>query len=431
MKSAAKAMVLALVALGASAPSQARASECDRPGAAWLMCEDFEGGDQGWDGWFAESSWAECDGCPGGTNDPNRIRLDDGQAHDGSWSLHMPGAEGAGFQGGTLRYADCVGAPQSGCELIGHERLYFRTWVRLAADHDYVHHFVGIRGTKPDRYWDAHGVAGCRPAGDRWAGTRVDVSTDHELFFYTYYPDMGCDSGGYCSGDYAQGICDGCAQLDMPCSNGLECCWGNHFSPDVPVVLPTETWTCLEMSMELNTPGQADGSMTYWVDDELGHHAEGLRFRDGPELQLNQAWLEHYIAPGDTDHPNQVWFDDVVVSTERIGCAAVVGGGTSGGAGETSGGGAESGGEDPGTGDGGSPTPTSSTSGQEPPSGSEGGSSGVGQTSGSASEAGQASGCSTSGRRGAPWLLLLVVCGLAGTRRRRPHDGSLVSRCDT
>ncbi len=303
-------------------PRTAGASECDQPDAAWLMCEDFEGGGAGWEAWFDQSSWTECAGCPGGVNDPDRIRLDNDAtlAHDGEWSLTTPGTA-ADFTGGTLRYASCDGDPSAGCTLQGHDELYFRTWVRLDAAHDYVHHFLGIGGSRPDAYWEANGNAGCRPNGERWAGTRVDLNPDHELFFYTYYPGMNCDSGGYCSGQYADDICNGCADIDMPCSNGPECCWGNHFSPDPPVVMATETWTCIEMMMRLNTPGQSDGAMAFWVDDALGHEVEGMAWRDVPELQLNRAMLEHFIDPGDTDHPNQVWFDDVVVSTQRIGCA--------------------------------------------------------------------------------------------------------------
>ena len=46
-----------------------------------------------------------------------------------------------------------------------------------------------------------------------------------------------------------------------------------------------------------------------------------MHWRDVDELQLNKAWLQHYIAGGDADRSNKVWFDDVVVSTERIGCS--------------------------------------------------------------------------------------------------------------
>jgi MYXO-CTERM domain-containing protein len=311
------------MALGsASIPSGTLASECDEPAPAWLLCEDFEQGALGWDGWYEQSPWVECAGCSGGTNNPDRIRLeqDAAIARSGEWTVHMPGLAPP-HQGGTLRFATCVGEQQAGCMLEGHDRLYFRTWVRLAAEHEYVHHFLGIGGSRPNAYWDANGNAGCRPNGERWAGTRVDMSSSHELFFYTYHPGMNCDSGGYCSGSYVEQICDGCASKDMPCSDGPECCWGNHFNPAQPVVVPTEEWTCIEMMMELNTPGNADGSMAFWVDDLLAHEVTGMHWRDVPELQLNRAMLEHYIESA--DNPNPIWFDDVVVSTERIGCTSV------------------------------------------------------------------------------------------------------------
>nr|WP_263429784.1 MYXO-CTERM sorting domain-containing protein [Nannocystis pusilla] len=63
--------------------------------------------------------------------------------------------------------------------------------------------------------------------------------------------------------------------------------------------------------------------MAFWIDDQPGHAAAGLHWRDIPELGLNKAFLQHYIEPGDTDVSNRAWFDNVVVSTERIGCAPV------------------------------------------------------------------------------------------------------------
>ncbi len=417
-------VVLVATALGAP---DAAASQCDEPGAAWLMCEDFEQGGLGWESWYAQSPWVECDGCPNGVNNPDRIALDDGEAHDGAYSLLTPGTSPQ-YLGGTLRYATCAGdTQQSGCELEGHDRLHFRTWVRLAADHDYVHHFIGIGGSRPDAYWDANGNAGCRPNGERWAGTRVDLNSDHELFFYTYHPDMNCDAGGYCSGAYAQQICDGCADRDMPCTDGLECCWGNHFNPEPPVVVPTETWTCLEMMMTINTPGVADGSMAFWVDDVLAHETGGLRFRDVPELQLNRAMLEHYIDVGDTDHPNRAWFDDVVVSTERIGCSASFDpGGSTGGDPDTGGDSEGSGDDGPGGGDssdgGDGPGGGDGPSGDGDPSG-EGGSADTGDPTAALdpdNPGGGDAGCGCrSDGRGAPGLVGISAFVFALRRRRR------------
>ena len=307
-----------------SLPTRA-AGECDEPAAEWLACEDFEGGDAGWSEWFSESPWVECLGCPGGVNNPARIRLANEQnaAHSGDWGLHMPADAEAGYQGAALTFRDCAGAKRPGCSLNGHDELYFRTWVRLAPDHEYVHHFLSVAGTRPNGYWDSDGNAGCRPDGVRWAGTTLDFNRSRELMFYTYFPEMRCDFGNYCSGDVARRICEGCAAKNMPCSSRQECCWGNIFAPEPPIELARDTWVCLEIGMRLNTPGESDGSMTFWVDGDPALQVDGMHWRDSADLQLNNAWLQHYIELGDASRSNQIWFDDVVVSTARIGCGSV------------------------------------------------------------------------------------------------------------
>ena len=322
------AIILLAFALGffagqQASPLRAAVSECDEAQPEWLMCEDFEDGHLGWREWFDQSAFTQCDGCPDGVNDPSRILLTDapGAAASGDWALHMPAAEAAGYRGGSLTYRSCEGEKRAGCRLVGYEKLHFRTRVRLAEDHQYVHHFLAINGTQPNNYWDSDGNAGCRPNGRRAAGTTLDFNKDRELFFYTYFPDMKCDSGGYCSDEYVRRICEGCAQKDMPCSRGPECCWGNHFKPEEPVYIPRGRWVCLELMVELNTPGEADGTMAFWVDGALALEVPGMHWRDIPQLQLNKAWLMHYIAGGDAEQSNKVWFDDMVVSEEYIGCS--------------------------------------------------------------------------------------------------------------
>jgi len=320
-----RSFLLAAVAAGL-APNIAQASDCRDPAAAWLACEDFEQGSQGWEAWFAQSPFVECVGCSDGANNPDRILLDEDpeNAFDGDWSLYLPAAESAQYQGAELAFRSCVGEKQQNCPLQNYDRLYFRTRVKLAEDHQYVHHFLSISGTRPGAYWEGVGNAGCRPNGYRKMGTTVDFNADNELFFYTYYPEMGCDSGGYCSGEYAQGICDGCAEREMPCENGLECCWGNLFRPEPAVVLPRGEWACLEMMVEANTPGQNDGVMAFWLDDQLALEVDDMHWRDVPELGLNRVNLGHYVEVGDADQSNRVWFDDFTVSTERIGCSTSV-----------------------------------------------------------------------------------------------------------
>lgn len=417
--------VAALIAL---APSTARAV-CDASSPEVLACEDFEQGGAGWAAWYEQSIFIECNGCPDGTNnDPGRITLTDDPAnvHDGSWSLHMPADASVGYLGASMTWRDCAGDPRQGCTLEGHEELYFRTWVKLAEDHAYVHHFLSISGTRPDDYWGADGTAGCRPNGYAAAGTTLDFNENHELFFYTYYPEMSCDMGGYCSGQYVQDICDGCAAREMPCDNGLECCWGNLFGPEQPLVLPRGEWVCLELMMRLNTPGEADGVMAFWMNDELGHEQTGMHWRDVPELQLNKAWLQHYIDQGDADESNRVWFDDVVVSTQRIGCSDAPPGddetgapsedsGSTPGDEESSDGGdgtsGASGSDGPGSGSGAATSGASTIGGDTDDAGAQGGSEGCGCRAPRSPDAGAA-------------LLLLLLSALRprggrASRRRR------------
>lgn len=379
-------------------PAAAAASECDNPAPDWLACEDFEGGGQGWQAWFAGSPFTECNGClTGGDNDPERIQLleDASQAHDGSWSLYLPATAAAGYRGASLTWRNCDGQKRAGCNLLGEDQLHFRTWVRLAPDHQYVHHFLSVAGTQPSNYWDSDGNAGCRPNGYRAAGTTLDFDSGdgpHPLWFYTYTPDMRCDSGGYCSGSYAQSICDGCATKDMPCTtNGLECCWGNAYRPAPDIRLERGRWVCLELMMRLNTPGQSDGEMAFWMDGSLAHTQSGMYWRDVAELQLNKGWLQHYVASGDATQPNRVWFDDMIVSTSYIGCGTqpTTDGGTPNDAGIT---------PDAGTADAGG-TPDAST-------GSDGGTSNPDGGSG----AGDGTGCGCTTTRGsALWVLLLIA----------------------
>ena len=61
--------------------------------------------------------------------------------------------------------------------------------------------------------------------------------------------------------------------------------------------------------------------MAYWVDGVLIHQVDDMLWRTIPELALNRVGLQHYNTSSDAEgHSNQVWFDDVVVSTERIYC---------------------------------------------------------------------------------------------------------------
>ncbi len=320
----------ALATAASSAPtsvSDQAMLDCAHPQPGYLMCEDFENGSLGWNAWFAQSPWVECLGCNASGNIPGQIQLVDNESHDGQWSLYMPAAASAGYQGASLTWRDCNGTKQQGCNLLNHDELYFRTWVKLAPDHQHVHHFLSIGGTTPDGYWNSEGTAGCRPTGNLSVGTTLDMDSAGSLFWYTYFPAMHCDPGEvqydpnwYCSGSYVQNICTQCASRGLACTNGPECCWGNVFHPSPAVTLPEGPWECLELHLKLNTPGKNDSVMQFWLNGQLMDTHTGIAFRDTSDVGLNKAWLQHYIPAGEVTYSNRIWFDDVAVSTQYISC---------------------------------------------------------------------------------------------------------------
>ncbi len=293
------------------------AGECDNPDSVWIFCEDFEYGNGDFDRWFDNSDFLG----GAGSDDSGRVTLSSEYAHNGNYSVHMPAAPASGYQGGSLDWRACEGEQKVGCSMRSFNQLYLRVWIRFAEDHQYVHHFLNIGGSQPDDYW-YHGTAGCLPNGSLHMGTTVDFREgSHESHFYTYFPEMECDPNCSTYMDVDQ-VCDECETKGLPtCDERKQCCWGNHFEPDPPVALPVGEWFCFEMMMHANTVGSHDGSMAYWVNDSLIHKVDGMMWRTSPTLALNRIRLQHYITTEDAQgFSNRAWFDDVVVSTEKIGC---------------------------------------------------------------------------------------------------------------
>jgi len=298
------------------------AQECDNwqtEHPEWLQCEDFEDYAGDFIEWHDNTEWYA-----GEYEDRGRIDMTSNDKFQGNYSLYMPAASSSGYQGASLRWYDCVGDHVRPCEENINEEYYLRAYFKLASDHELVHHFLSLGASQPERdeFWDSMGLAGCRPNGALSAGSTVDFNEQRETHFYTYSIDMECDSRCDRYMDM-QLKCDQCADKGLPCENGLECCWGNHYpeEPGPESVVPRDEWICMEMWMKLNTPEVHDGQMAYWINDELIHQENTMYWRIDPELGMNRARLQHYITTEDAGgHSNKIWWDNAVLSTERIGC---------------------------------------------------------------------------------------------------------------
>jgi len=297
MRSAALAAGLGLAVAGACAAQEAEGIAAKYPGDAGiekdervLLYENFETAA------LDKTRWTDIQGAP---RDPSTAL---GMAGALSFSDDVPTAS-AGKK--SLLVTAALGA-NTGGHLFrrferGVEKMHARWYVRFAPDCDYIHHFVTIVAELPATRWPTGG-AGELPAGDKKFSTGLEpwgrwgkYPAPGAWNFYTYWWKMK-QSG---DGKY----------------------WGNSFMPEPAVVPERGRWYAMEMMVQANTPGKADGRQAFWVDGKKVGDFGGIEWRSSADLKANAFWLMSYVTEhsAKTNKVNRVWFDDVVVATEYIG----------------------------------------------------------------------------------------------------------------
>lgn len=79
-------------------------------------------------------------------------------------------------------------------------------------------------------------------------------------------------------------------------------------------------WHCVEAGVRLNDPGLSNGWFLLWIDEQLDAERSELNWRGSfSDYGINAVFLENYWNDG-VPQPQERYFDDFVVSTERIGC---------------------------------------------------------------------------------------------------------------
>jgi hypothetical protein len=81
-----------------------------------------------------------------------------------------------------------------------------------------------------------------------------------------------------------------------------------------------DDWMCIEHHVKLNDAGQSNGLQEFWIDGSLEAQKTGLNFVGSySEYGINAIFLENYWNDGSVKQQSR-WFDNFVVSTQRIGC---------------------------------------------------------------------------------------------------------------
>jgi hypothetical protein len=102
--------------------------------------------------------------------------------------------------------------------------------------------------------------------------------------------------------------------------------WLGHKSGITPIFGPghDNRGYCIEAHVKLNDPGQSNGIQEFWIDGQLKASRKDLDFvRSYVVYGINAIFFENYWNSGSPTQQER-YFDNIVVSTQRIGCLVPV-----------------------------------------------------------------------------------------------------------
>ncbi len=181
----------------------------------------------------------------------------------------------------------------------GYDSLYVSYYVRFPPAWRGATKLIALYGSRADDQWSALGKAGICPNGTDFFATWLIVEATGDpgpMRFYTYYPAMAREPDAVtCWGRYGDGT-----ETYVP-----------------PLTLDRGVWHHVELWVKLNTPGQGNGSQTFWLDGVRRGSWSGLTFRSRAILRLNAVQLTFNRGASGGPATQELDVDNLVVTTRR------------------------------------------------------------------------------------------------------------------
>jgi hypothetical protein len=284
-----------------SSPSSATVlrNECLNPPIGTIFCEDFE----------SANPKAHFDDYDGNLDSENQVVTDDGPSEasiNKVIRLRVP----AGQRGGS----DLLKVFR-----LSYDKLYVRWYFMYEPGFNFSARNHGGGLSAGDRNFI--GQSGIGPSGSDWVGFFVQYQENTaKPYAYSYYRGMyqDCtDPNGSCWGD------------SFPCvyDNGASYYTKQQDCPTVTLPnLVAGQWYCYEQMIDMGA-ASANGSgttgrLTQWLDSNLIGDNTNLWLRTTVNLKIQNLWLSLYHHDGTHSVVGEL-IDDVVVSTQRIGCGTM------------------------------------------------------------------------------------------------------------
>lgn len=263
-------------------------AECDDPGSGWIWCDDFEidRSDSYFEYVDRSGSFARVEGVGLGSSTGMRARWALSQVDAGA--LHL----------GIGRTPDAYRSSVS-VTPVDYREVYWRLFVR------YPEGWVGGGADKLSRVMVFHSPEnwGQAMAAPVWSGARGPLED-----YLVIDPVSGTDE---------QGV------VLTSTYNDPGTRWLGAAKSDTPIFSSSNIgpWYCVEARVRLNDPGSANGTFMLWIDDDLEASRVDLNWvGQYDDYGINALFVENYWNSG-APAAQERYIDNLVVSTERIGCS--------------------------------------------------------------------------------------------------------------
>jgi hypothetical protein len=258
--------------------------ECGAPKPGWIWCDDFEQDRLGrYSDYGSRGSFTREPGVGYGGSAGMQARFKTGQVNAGFLHVRfgkVPAPDFRPVDAGREIYRD----------------IYWRVYVR------YAPWWIGGAGNKMSRAQSL--------ASNEWAqGMIAHVWTPNEPLDRLWIEPA---SGVGARGRLLAGHYNDFANLD----------WLGRSWSKTPLFDSRHIgkWYCIEARARLNDPGRSNGIFELWIDDKPEARLSGLGWMGSlTEYGINAVYLENYWNEG-APQPQDRYFDNFVIATERIGC---------------------------------------------------------------------------------------------------------------
>jgi hypothetical protein len=277
---------LSLVGPGAGSPvppSGGLARECDTARPEWLFCDDFESD--------RSASYFDPNNAGG---DFSRTASVGTEGSQGMRGIFRPGQENSGSLKVSIGRNPLTTNSRRGTEDF--REIYYRMYLRMQPGWQGNPAKLSRATMFTSSDWSQGMFA------HLWQGTGNTLAVDPAT----------------CINASNQVACVG--YNDLP-----DMVWLGSQSGTTPVFDTANAgqWQCVEHHVRLNDAGQSNGVSEYWINDRPEASRTGLNFvKSYAAYGINAVLFENFWNDGASPRVQERYFDNVVISTQRIGCGS-------------------------------------------------------------------------------------------------------------